>query len=908
METKNRLKFSCSLTILFLTGACTLFVCSPIFGQKHIGQVVGTCEMSPAIEDIVGMDFQDNDGGRFLYVFEGKSGKLHKCVIDEETGNFACQDYIMIEGVELSNPRGLAYARENSGDVVYFMDYVSFQQNGTTTKKGLLYRYDISAHDLTHVDLNATAYEIGTNPVFGVTKQGGNLYVSYNPSSFLSHTMRVRRGITVISVSDDKSVAVEKNGKSIVRPYEWEEALAGRPVIKKQIAGPGKAVSGGEVEPCRALTSMTTGGTDYLWGTVGNDYIYLLDGETGRGIFFFERPKSATYPFYDLMAYWNGYLWVSEKISQGRCVMYQVNVLDNLLLPYAGPKCFREMRMQITSTVNQQVTTPRGFVYHTFCHPYSSDITGNQGVIPNSVRVNDLTGVPDFNIEHLYLDPAGDSCTRQYFTLVSYLADQYPDIRQYKTEFFIKFWTREYRHFIYPHLTVKDGGPEGTYYLDDDEIIYGINAVPGTYDDFITRVKEAIGEEYGIEPDMNNPYWASRSILEYVKENYHYPNDDAGYWATYDFDKGHYNSHPGNLKAALSADDSFDDNIIACSGTGAMVGGALRFIGIPSIWLGTSKEVSLSGGYLGSAHNEAEVSNGHRYNKVWLGEFYGWQDLDATPAVPADNAFNIKPKELSQWDIMQGTFSKVSPKRLIHNLQSEFWDKMHVPFRGTCEKNVNTCGSVRYNLLGSYTNPVQFNLSGQFMRIRGIQYIENINVDISSESLATISWQKTGDWEPDTAARFTLVLDKQCSYNESCFPGYERMGVLATDIPYDQEVFTMDMSSYEEGYYRIIISKVNDPFTGNEKTFLLEHTLGTFQEKETDEHVEVYPNPTTGQLFIAGKNINKVEICDCTGRAVYCKNDGDLGNILLGREMNKGLYIVKVYTTKGMSVRRIILH
>ena len=88
METKNRLKFSCSLTILFLTGACTLFVCSPIFGQKHIGQVVGTCEMSPAIEDIVGMDFQDNDGGRFLYVFEGKSGKLHKCTIDEESGNF----------------------------------------------------------------------------------------------------------------------------------------------------------------------------------------------------------------------------------------------------------------------------------------------------------------------------------------------------------------------------------------------------------------------------------------------------------------------------------------------------------------------------------------------------------------------------------------------------------------------------------------------------------------------------------------------------------------------------------------------------------------------------------------------------------------------------------------------------
>ncbi|MBE0676342.1 MAG: hypothetical protein IH591_16930, partial [Bacteroidales bacterium] len=729
--------------------------------QLHIGQVERVYELPPEVANVVGVAFRGDESGDFSYAFEGASRKIYQLKVDEVTRDLSYENSFLIEGADLSSPKGLTYKREVSGDVFYFLDFVLFQENGIYKKKGILYRYDLTNRDLTSIDLSDTGYEIGTSPVHAVSRQAGYLYVSYDPSSFGSYTARVRRGLMVLSVDDGESVSITRNSKTIKRPRAWQEALDGHPMIVQQMPGPGKETADGGVEASHSLTAMTIDSNDYLWGTVGNDYIYLMESKTGRGIFFFDRPGSKTFPFYDMMAYGDGNLWVAEKSTGGTFFIHRVNILSNLMMSSTGQKRFREMKMLLTSTVSSNVSSPRGYVYHTFCHPYSSDITGNQGVVPNSVRVNDLTGLSDYTVEELYLDPADDPATRQHYTLVSYLTDQNPDVRQYKTELFIKYWTRDYRNFIYPHLAFRDGGPVGTHYLDDDEVLYGISSDPESYEGFIFRVRESMAEEYNIEPDMENPYWASLNILEYIVENYHYPNDNAGYYATYDFAGNDYNSHPGNLKAAYSADDSYVDNITACSGSGAMVGGVLRYIGLPSLWLGTSKQIALTDEFFESENNEAQVSNGHRYNKVWLGSFYGWQDIDATPRVPKGNAFSSKPKEMSQWEIMQKAFARVTPQRLVHNLQSEFWDKLHVPFRYVCETRVNTCGSTRYNLLGSYTNPELFNLSSQVMTISGIQFLKIVNVELDSDNNAAVTWQKSGEWDNDPGATLTLVLEKQ---------------------------------------------------------------------------------------------------------------------------------------------------
>ncbi len=888
----------------------TLIIFSGIInGQQYLtGQTERVYELPPEIKNIIGVTFRDDDRGERLFIFEGLSRKIHEIRIDETTRDLVYQGNLLVEGSELINPRGLAYAKEASCDVFYFLDYVLFMQGGTYKKKGLLYRYDIDNRDLTYIDLNTEGYGIGVNPVFALARQGEHLFISFDPSGLGSHTARVRHGLIRMSVDDGQNVSVTANQKTFLRPHAWQEALEGRPVSITQMPGPGKEAADDCVEASLSLTGMTVEGANYLWGTIGSDYIYLMDSNTGRGLFYFDRPGSGGFPFYDMMTYGSQNLWVADKNASGSFIIHRMNVLSNPQLPYTGSKCFREMRMEITSNVGSGVSMPRGYVYHTFCHPYSCDATGNQGVVPNSVRVNDLTGVNDYSVEQLFLDPAGDSGTRQNYTLVGYQTDQHPDIRQYRTELFIKYWTRDYRYFVYPHLAFRDGGPEGTHYLDDDEILYGVEADPSSYQDFISRVRQAISDEYHIEPDMENPYWAALNILEYIVENYHYPNDNAGYYATYDYSKHDYNSHPGNIKASYSADDNYVDNITACSGTGAMVGGIMRYIGLPCLWLGTSKEIALTEGFYRPENNEAEVSNGHRYNKVWLGSLYGWQDIDATPRVPAGNAYNAKPKEMSQWEVMQKAFARVTPKRLIHNMQAELWDKMHIPFRNACVNRVNSCGSTRYNLLGSYTYPDLFNLSNQVMGIRGIQFIENLTVDVDDQNVATIAWQKTGDWDLDNDAKLILLLEKQCLPPEACYPAYKDPVVLAKDIPYTQESVTVPLGQYQGGTYRVTVSKAEDPLTGNNRSFVLKD-LSTYAGGIGDNGnlTKIYPNPTSGKLFINQESILKVEVFDMNGNLIQVLNDGT-GHGLDFSGMSKGQYVIRIYITNGTITEKVLVY
>ncbi|MBE0675135.1 MAG: hypothetical protein IH591_10775 [Bacteroidales bacterium] len=609
--------------------------------------------------------------------------------------------------------------------------------------------------------------------------------------------------------------------KSTGRPSAWEKALAGQPLIIKHLPGPGKAAQGDNVESSLALATMNMDGANYLWGTIGSENIYLIDNESGRGIFFFDMPGSGKSDklYHSGIAFGAGHLWAAEPKTSGS-VIHRINVLENLDLPYEGPKRFREVWMRLTSVIKDKVETPRGQVFHTFLHPFPEEVLGRQGVIPNSIQVNDLTSVADCDIEHLYLNPGNDPASRQDYTLAAYSAELHPDIRKYETDFGIRVWTREYKHFIYPHLVMGDSGPEGTTYLEDDDILFKYKEKPEIYKSFIQRVKDYTTKEYGLAPDMDNPYWASRNITEYVKENYHYPKDEEGFYATYDFEKGNYNSNPGNLKAELSADSDYTDNIIACSGTGAMLCGALRYIGIPATWIGVSQEQSWEAWNTEDKdeflefNEESAVGNGHRYNHVWLGDFYKWQRFDATPTRPDGVEFDKKPKEVSQWDLMLRSASGVESRRVIHTIQSEFWANLHHPF-ADCEEQVNSCGATRYNLLGTYTYPEDFQLSRNTIRYRAIQFINNVKVDLNDSHSATISWDLIGEWGLDPDAKLDIILEKKENNADIKIDGYEKLKVLAANIPIRQTTVESDFSELLPGKYRVKVAKVGDPATGN---------------------------------------------------------------------------------------------
>jgi hypothetical protein len=789
-----------------------------------IGQSEKAFLLDHKTASLSGLAYGENESGNCLFMLDRTNRQILVYSITQDTEKLVYLKTIPLKRAKLTDPRGLVYSREKNADVFYFLDYGKIR-NATISR---LYRYDTGGNDLTYVDLTDGAYELGVMEVFGLARQNDNLFLSFNPGGYSDQVARMRRGIISFSVSDNDDLWTTLKKRNNGRPSAWEKALAGQPVISKHLPGPGKAAGNDNVEASLALAAMNIDGHEYMWGTIGSSHIYLIDSKTGRGVFFFDMPgsKEGNRVYHSGVAFGAGHLWAAEPGAE-EPVVHRINVLENLDVPFAGPKRFREIRMRLTSVIKDKVSTPRGLVFHTFLHPFPEGVLGRQGVIPNTLHVNDLTGVSDCNTEHLFLNPGNDPASRQDFTLVTYSADLHPDIRKYETDFGISVWMREYKHFIYPHLVKGDSGPEGTTYLEDDDILFKYKENPEIYKAFIQRVKDYIFSEYGIEPEMENPYWAARNITEYVKENYHYPKDEEGFFATYDFEKGNFNSNPGNLKAELSADNNYIDNIIACSGTGAMLCGALRFIGIPATWIGVSQEQNWDAWNTEDKdeflefNEESAVGNGHRYNHVWLGEFYGWQRFDATPTRPDGVEFDKKPKEVSQWDLMLKSASGVEPRRVIHTIQSEFWANLHNAF-ADCEEHVNNCGATRYNLLGTYTYPEDFNLSRNTIRYRAILFVNNVRVLIDGSRSAAISWDLTGDWHLDPEARVDIILEKKDDRADNSMTGYKQVYVIKQGIPVGQTLVETDFRDLVPGSYRVKVVKTGDPSTGNARCFELD--------------------------------------------------------------------------------------
>ncbi|QXP78432.1 MULTISPECIES: T9SS type A sorting domain-containing protein [Winogradskyella] len=79
-------------------------------------------------------------------------------------------------------------------------------------------------------------------------------------------------------------------------------------------------------------------------------------------------------------------------------------------------------------------------------------------------------------------------------------------------------------------------------------------------------------------------------------------------------------------------------------------------------------------------------------------------------------------------------------------------------------------------------------------------------------------------------------------------------------------------------------------------------TLSVEDFKSTN--ISIYPNPTEGIVFINEDRIHKIELIDMIGRSIYVierSNKIDLS----GKE--KGIYILRVHTEKGIGVVKVIL-
>ncbi len=83
-------------------------------------------------------------------------------------------------------------------------------------------------------------------------------------------------------------------------------------------------------------------------------------------------------------------------------------------------------------------------------------------------------------------------------------------------------------------------------------------------------------------------------------------------------------------------------------------------------------------------------------------------------------------------------------------------------------------------------------------------------------------------------------------------------------------------------------------------------TLGINKAKIL-EQISIFPNPTTGKIFIEGDNIETIEIINAIGKILeqYAINDKTI--LIDMSSHNKGVYFIRVTTNNGVVVSKLIL-
>lgn len=84
-----------------------------------------------------------------------------------------------------------------------------------------------------------------------------------------------------------------------------------------------------------------------------------------------------------------------------------------------------------------------------------------------------------------------------------------------------------------------------------------------------------------------------------------------------------------------------------------------------------------------------------------------------------------------------------------------------------------------------------------------------------------------------------------------------------------------------------------------------EETLGSMLH--TAAEVNIYPNPTTGQINIEAQNITNIAISNLEGRIILSKKIDCNTTQLDLNKFSKGMYLIKVETTNGFKIEKIVI-
>ena len=749
---------------------------------QHVGESLGIYDLAEGNAEVRGVawDQRSPDAPRLLAL--DRSGKLF---VYRPPGEGSDELELLsihelpapVRDALPAGPRGLSCGQVEGRTALFFLGWST--TGGAIRSQ--LWRWELADDAATAVDLTLHSFRIGEREVFDLAREDGGILVGFDATGYADGNLRVRRGILRLA---------------------WDPVGGGGPEFVGHLPDSGE-------EPSRGLATMELEGARYLWATAGSDHVYAAEARTGRGLFAFERPGTGACRG---LCFGGGDLWIPEDV-EGADRVHRVNVTRNPDLPVRGPRALRRLSMTIDTTPEEGEPEP-GATYHYYSRPYAFEQLGCQGIWPETERVVDLSEAPDAIIRGFTCDPAGDVSSRQHMALVEYAG---APGRTCSSRYEIEMWTNRQRSYIYPHRVSADAEAlEGMDYLADDPELFDLSD-RATYEAFFERVAAHVRKKYGVEADLQNPYWAARDALEYIQDHYYYPSRPKGVPAAVDYDRQHYDANPGNLKIELSGRDYDRSQIIACSGTSVMMAGALRHLGFPARWLGTGTEQGAAswdsnGNGLLDEGERAGCTNGHRYTQVWLGDRYGWICFDATPSRPEHDDFDPPPPLRSQWRYMsRAAAGHMRDRRIVFNVGSGLFRPLFRDFEYDEGLAVNNdCGGdQRYNLQGRFDSPERWKLARHRISLENTCFLRDVVVSGPKEATA-VGWRLAGDWDRDPDARISIHLQRVDPESGAA----RDVARLARGLPPDARAAVVDLSPHRAGHYRIILRKLGDPETG----------------------------------------------------------------------------------------------
>lgn len=661
---------------------------------------------------------------------------------------------------KFSGPRGLAYARLGTIRTIFVLTSADPDKDKKFTSTLWQITLGNGSPWVKSQDLGSAALGLNGAEVFGLAyrAQQNLLLLSYDTSPRTSAKEQVRNGILKLKV-----------GATFTPVGHMPHS--------------GRKTSGSTYlrAPAFGLAAGTVGGHGHLFATSYNKYLYAADPDTGRGLFHWWSPGNKA--IFGL-AFGGGHLWALDRVS-GPDQIHKVRVAGDWAAATVGARRVRRLSMAIKSTALAAKPTPG--VTHNFAMIQPTSRRPNQYVDDKSYK---QTLSPGGKVSRLSYDPAGDKNARQEYFSVTYDGQaKTGDALASKVE--ADFWSADRRHWVYPHL-VDRGGTVAKAYLADAKLLYGMHD-KATYDKFITALQAAVTAEYGASAaGTQSPYWIARDVMEFILERHDYGNVS-------DASAGHYGYNPANLKLGLCLDSYESNNKMSCSTSTFAMSGVLRYLGIPTRWVGTTKR---RGGWdkdsdgLRTEGEGALDTSFHRWPEVWLGATYGWQRFDPTP--PSDG-----PRELSQYELMARAAQGVRWTDLVLNLGSG----IHEPFLHQKD------GNQRYNTVPRYTAPLEWTDT----LYRAITWSNPCLLKVTgpaplvTRANPTVTWTATGRWDLDPAATLSIALQE---LNASGSPTGSRTS-LATGVAHGAKSKQVSLVGSKSGAtYRIEIRKEGDTETG----------------------------------------------------------------------------------------------